>query len=380
MNLLKKEKHIIDPNYIQIEHFKQFQYSQLKSIIELTIDYISKQHNNYLTLCDIELREKNTYFGINNTELLELKVYIKKNDEDKTLFFRLYIPRLVDDNFFIINGNTYVPTMYILDKPISVKKQSIKLAGLFNSITIYMGQSIAIFTGIKIPILNLLHLIFTEPNELLVIDEFLTKFNINKKAINDKNILNYFNRVFNANPDRSGAIDKLERLFLDDYTKYLYQYCYGMEDVNLKNILMKSIEMGLSDDRPSFIDLSHKRVIFLELLLTPLLKKVAHIASTVSKGALFGDKLQIDADTIVKHFINNLNSKFLYDITNLYSSILIHKVSMLNPGSTNPPSSISQLHQTHYNRICPVSVSSQDPGETVSVVPGTLLDPFGHFV
>ena len=147
--------------------------------------------------------------------------------------------------------------------------------------------------------------------------------------------------------------------------------------------------MQINDEIPNYIDLEHKRLVFIELLLTPLLKRVGSLAAQAARG-FFPDELKIDHLQIQKHFLTSpdkkkkgsegLSGNYLYDTVNLMSGMLTHKVSMINPGSSNPPSTISDIHPTHFKRICPISVSNQKPGEVISVLPTTKFDYSGQFV
>ena len=60
--------------------------------------------------------------------------------------------------------------------------------------------------------------------------------------------------------------------------------------------------------------------------------------------------------------------------------MLQHKAYMLSPNAEQAPSMIADLHPSHYKRICPTSISSQNPGETIYVVAETKLDMFGQFI
>ena len=147
--------------------------------------------------------------------------------------------------------------------------------------------------------------------------------------------------------------------------------------------------MKLNDEIPEYIDLHHKRLVFMELLLSPLFKRVGNIASQAARG-FYPDMIKMDHLQILKHFLSSHDKKkkgsegmsgnYLYDTVNLMSGMLSHKVSMVNPGSTNPPSTISDTHPSHYKRVCPISVSNQKPGEVVSVLPTTKFDFCGQFV
>lgn len=377
MNLLNtlvpKSKKIIDQNLITINEFREFQYSLLKDLISLMITYISSQNSNYLTINDISIEEQPEYMGVNDSHYTLLNVKVNYNQEVKN-FFRVLIPTLKYGCFFILSGNYYIPTLYMVDKPIVIKKKSLKLYGLFNSISIY--EKFATFIGINIPANYFINLFIEDINEQ---NDFIRIMEIQPVQISDEELLKYFSKVFGCEADRNKIINFVENLFFDGYTQYLYQSCYDMQELSIKNILRQALQFYEIMDKNTFIDLRYKRLIFIETLLSPLLKKIGIAASQAARGYP-KSILQINQLELVKHFNTKLSNKFIYDSANAFSGMLLHKVNMLNPGSENAPSIIANLHETHYQKICPISVSNQNPGETIYIVPGTVLDIIGQFV
>ncbi len=80
---------------------------------------------------------------------------------------------------------------------------------------------------------------------------------------------------------------------------------------------------------------------------------------------------------IVKHFQTKLKGNFLYNSSNLLSCSQIFKASMISPFVKQPPN-LSSLHNTHFKTICPITVSSDNPGEIISITSSTKVDTFGY--
>lgn len=395
MNLLQNRlKDNGNGEFLTIDTFREYQYGLIDNFLGLIVEYISKQNNNYLELISKSIKPKLAYQSIFNTNLNQVEVSIRnKNLKEQTskLFFKLLVPRLIDRCFFIINGNYYIPSLYILDKPIVIKKKSIKLYSLFNSISISLSHDITTFTRANIPLQYMFGLFLETPEELDLYRQLSSIYKIKFKPKQDSDVLNYFGNNI-GRYTREDIIEFFENLFFDDYTKYLYKTCYpGTFDDNmsLKNILITSLKMRINGEIPNYIDLEHKRLVFIELLMSPLFKRVGSLAAQAARG-FFPDELKIDHLQIQKHFLTSpdkkkkgsegLSGNYLYDTVNLMSGMLTHKVSMINPGSANPPSTISDIHPTHFKRICPISVSNQKPGEVISVLPTTKFDYSGQFV
>jgi hypothetical protein len=75
-----------------------------------------------------------------------------------------------------------------------------------------------------------------------------------------------------------------------------------------------------------------------------------------------------------------MSGNYLYDTKNLYSGILINKCSFITPGMTRPPMDVKHLHETHYKKICPITISAQTPGETISLMNDVSFDEFGIII
>jgi len=385
LNLLSKHQtEDVPENGISVSNFRKNQYDLIKYFIELSVNYLSKQNDDYLKIDKILISKTQEYISVNNNNLTQIVVNVINTKhsltEVKTLF-KIYIPTLIDDSFFILNGNYYVPTLYIIDKPIIMKKNSIKLTSLFNSITIY--DRLITFIGANIPASHFLNLLLSDNNqeELNLKNKLINFFNIQTIPILDNELYKYFHNIFGCDETKEKIINYIETIFFDGYTKLLYQYCYNLNEneITMVNILKMSIKERSQMKITDFINLNYKRLIFLEALLIPLFKRIGYYATQTARGFQV-DMIKMDQMELIKHFHINLHSKFIYDSVNAYSGMLQHKVNMLNPGSENAPSIIADLHETHFQKICPISISNQNPGETIYITPTTKLDYFGQFI
>ena len=134
--------------------------------------------------------------------------------------------------------------------------------------------------------------------------------------------------------------------------------------------------------------MTKKRIVFLEILFGPLFNRIASQVKQICNGYKT-DMLRIDQLLIIKYFLTSgdpkknqkgLSGNYLYNTTNLYSGILQNKISMKQPGVENTPKEIQSIHPSHFKRICPISISSQSPGNVISIIPDTPLDWCGRFL
>lgn len=384
MNLLTNQSEAVESNCFTIGSFRSAQYNLINYFMNLCVEYISKQNKNYLTIQNIDIHDVSTYNGVYSNSLTQVSVDILINNQATPVtktFFKFLVPTLIDNCFFVLNENCFIPTLYILDKPIIIKKKSIKLSSTFNSITIY--DKLIIFMGNNIPITYFLDIILSNdiPDQVKIKNAFIQAFKISTTPIQERDLLSYFSNLFKCNADRATIQDHFHNIFFDEYTKLLYQQCYNIEekDLNLQTALAIAVDLNLSAIEDTFIDLDQKRLVFIEILLWPIFKKIAHAASQALRG-FYINEIAMDQMMLIKNFYKNLHNKFIYDNVNAYDSMLQHKAYMLNPNVEQAPSVVANLHPTHYKRICPISVSSQNPGETVYVIAETKIDIFGRFL
>jgi hypothetical protein len=399
MNTLKKETLVVsdyENGQILIEDYRFYQHSMIEYFLEIMVNYISIMNPKHLVFEKIEVEEMLSYNGLSNNELIKYTIFVKIFDKSKE-FFRIFVPKLVYDNFYYLNGNYYIPLVYIIDKPIIIKENSINLASLFSSITINFKSNVCIFTGRNIDLNIFISAFLFNDNS----DEAKDIKNTITFIDSEEEIVTYFNNILDKTFENiNDIINFSEKLFFDEYTKYLYSTCYSdsvhINVNNLSDIIKIALTKFYSGEVFDFIDLKNKRLSFIELLLAPLFKRVANITYQVSKG-FFIDELMIDQFIIVKNFHKNeskktknsksgfrsfhgLSGKTLYDLVNLYSSLLVHKCSFIKPGMTSPPTSIANIHKSHFGKLCPITVSAINPGEMLSIVPEIFVDPYGQFL
>jgi len=384
LNLLTNKSKSTNNEAFTISRFRSAQYTLIEYFMNMCVEYISKQNKNYLKVQNVKIQNVQTYNSIHNSLFTQVSVdvsFINQNVSTSKTFIKFFIPTLLYDCFFILNENYFIPTLYILDRPIVIKKKSIKLSSTFNSITIY--DKLITFMGNNMPIIYFLDIFLSDddPIEYNLKNTFIQTFKITTTKVPIQDLLSYFSNLFKCNPDKESIRQHFHNIFFDDYAKLLYQNCYNLEekDLNIKTLLKLAIDLNTSNNSDSFIDLDQKRLVFLEILLWPIFKRVAYVASQASRG-FFVNEISMDQLELIKNFNINLHNKFIYDNVNAYDTMLQHKAYMLSPNAEQSPSIIANLHDSHFQKICPISVSAQNPGETIYITAETEMDIFGRFL
>lgn len=389
MNLLENKKRIEFFEDINPISFRRHQYDYILDFVENAINFISKQNGNYLEVTKRSYQNRVNYTGVYNSKYSKIEFEIKnKLDNSQKIFTTFFIPTLIENNHFYLNGKYYTPALYLIDFPVTIKKKSIMISSLFNSITIYTKDDIVIFTRRNFRLDSFIQLFVDYDNELY--QNYIKKNKLNHEEWSKENLIELYSGKFSVNKDIEEIKNKIEKLFFDDYTYELYNSCYDLEEVNLKNIILLSFKK-FEEGEQSFNNLNNKRLVFVEYILRPFLIKVSNLATEIAKG-INKDQMKVDELLITKYFLtsvdlNNptgkttigLSGNYIYDSKNLYSCILQPKATFITPGMNTPPGEVKHLHQSHYGRLCPITVSSQHPGETVSIVPNVELNSFGCF-
>lgn len=389
MNLLKNRKKNLFFEYINPISIRQYQYNFISAFCENAINFLSNQRDNYISIHSITLDDRINFQGVNNSKYTKLKIEIKNNiNGEINTFTEFFIPTLIHNNHFYLNGCYYTPILYLIDYPITIKKKSCKIFSLFNSITLFINDDIAIFVNHHLALDYFLQLFvdFDDP----IYQEYIKYYKLAHKKQEMNNIIEVLSKRFSVkNKTKEDVINKFESIFFDKYTYSLYQKCYGLTDFGLVDIIRQAL---INSVKPPdcFTDLNNKRITFLEMLLRPFLNRICSLCIEIGKGN-YKTEMKVDPLLIIKYFLkskdsnlgNNsigLSGNYLYDTKNLYSGILINKCSFISPNMDRPPTEIKHLHYSHYKKICPITISAQTPGETISLIPTTKLDEFGLFI
>ena len=388
MNLLKYRKTNSFFDYINPISIRQYQYNFIYDFCFNAIEFLSSQKNNYLSVHNILIEKRINYHGVHNSDYTKILIDVKNNiTEEISRFTEFFIPTLVDNNHFYLNGCYYTPMLYMIDYPITIKKKSCKIFSLFNSITFYTNRDVAIFVRQHIPLDYFLQLFidFDDP----IYQAYIQKYKLSHTKQQMNNIVEVLGKRFSIiDKTKENIINKFQTIFFDNYTRALYKKCYGFDDVSLADIIKLTIINSIGEPN-GFTDLANKRIVFLEMLLSPFLTRISTLCTEVSKGN-YKNEMKLDKLIIIKYFLKSKNSttntsvglsgNYLYDTKNLYSGILINKCGFVPPNMDMPPMEVKHLHQSHYKKICPISISAQSPGETISLIPNTKLDEFGLFI
>lgn len=331
-------------------------------------------------------------------------------------FTKIVIPKLVDGKFFILKGKRYIPILYLADQPIILKKESIKYYSLFCPITLYIKNKVngcrVIIYGNNINMVWFLRYIFNDNQKLL--NDVICNFNISDEIV-EMGMKESFDRVLTYVLEQIGitrsnswksSISRLNELFFDKWTKTIYDRIYSerireiicndlkklkkeagfnINDITLLDIIYLSSVMFDSRDLYDYINLKYKRLVFVETLLNPIFKKVLmSISNKLSKSSKEKSSFILsmiemnNLDDIISYFFSDMHGRILYEPTTEYPAFDLFKATYKLPGVTSDlPRIISSIHPSYKNRACPITISNNNPGEVISLVPTLEVDKWG---
>jgi hypothetical protein len=371
MNLLKREvkgSNILD--------YRSYQYELIPEFFRVCFQYMETMGFKFdWSKLEYNIIDDYAYYSQNHYSVKVVKIHLKKNDN--TPFIHITVPKLLNDTFFKMNGCHYVPAFYITDMPITIKKNSYKIESLFKPLTIYSKDGRIIFLGSNIPVSRFLRLYYKDDVvKDIVNDVFNTSYVEEDFSVSKGNMAN----IIGTSDDLNDIVKRIDDLFFDDWTRELYQTCYKLEKPSMKGVLDLIINGDVQ--KTSFIDLNSKRLIFIEWLLKPLFESVSKAVNGLVTGVQ-PKNINIEVGALTNHFFSKrgLQRNFFYDTTNGFSSLLAMKASFKNPsGQSELPAEVSNIHESHKGRVCPVTISNAAPGQVVSLVPNQNINlKFGIF-
>lgn len=363
--------------------FRSFQYSKIRELIALSLRYLFKFGFKYDPKIynpdgsNIEFIDDMTYSGFNHfsTKLITVKLFKSTN------FIRIAVPELYQETFFILNGVRYIPMYYVIDEPIVVKKRSIMISSLFQSITVYVADNRVTFMRTNIVLEDFIKII-TETWDIAYQKEIESLLNITLTTPINSKTLTILGKKLKCPANSKHIKSKMNLLFFDEWTTQLYKKFYNI-NANLEDVFKIMFDKYIERQTTKivFTDLRYKRLTFIEPLMNPFFKAIGRTVSVFLTNDFQKPNLILNLNEIVKHFFTELNGNCLYDTVNGYSSILSHKATFKNPFGTGIlPKEISSIHWTHYNRLCIIAISNHNPGETIFLVPNQKIDnQFGMF-
>jgi DNA-directed RNA polymerase beta subunit len=347
---------------------------------------------------EVELKESRFSSG-ELSKTIKQTLVIKIQKGSSIIDLSLFIPKLVDDNYIIINKRRKIPLFQLFDIPIVTRGETIKLRTNVATLMVSKQKTslppriFVSFIGKKIP-LSLLMMAYYGPNEIcqrykletyeFPKEEHVIEFSLMKSLIHDLAIYNdespgytqddfiiELGRKYSKYNAKSKGHDILYALDLipkvDIFTsKFLFT------DSIIEELLL-AIETEFYDDTL----FTNKRVRCLEYLLFSKLSKIIFdlcFSNRTSKQPKFNiNSTQLLSECNVSDIV-----QFDFSINPIEELTKLSRISLLGPGGfkrENIPKHLRDICPTMFGRICPVDTPDRDNcGVLQNIIPNVLLD------
>jgi hypothetical protein len=372
-------------DWLLIKDFRKHDFEKIKTLTDNMYNNIKLIEPEFNFNIKLE-HQTSPYLEDNANYYNRLTIVQKYLDQENTL--SVLIPRLMYDNFFILNGSSYVPLLFlekapidrILNDEVNKNKIFININAVYN-FTFDFQRKMVQFRSKLISLDIFLRIMFQHDKDYLVelMDlDLISKTTYAKDEYKKfvKNFLDFYKWEHFNDIDIVGWMDKY---FLLDYYRSLFMDYYNID--NLNDIIKMVINLYVNDVDIDMASLSNRRVVLTEYLIKPLFeiyvrllygivdKKTQNFLPTINEYAV-----------LTTGFNGLLHRGQLYDISNPYPLPLINKVSqdiqIIKNGRL--PKSWQRNDKSGFGVICPISVSPQNMGTNLIFTSNTQINKLGR--
>ncbi len=372
-------------NWMPIKDFRKHDFDKIEPILKNMYENIQTIDPDFKF--DISLENQSSpYLEDGATYYKKLIINQAYTDQSNTL--STLIPRLMSDNFFIMNGSYYVPLLFLEKAPIDrilnheAKKNKIfiNMNAVYN-FTFDFQKKMVQFRLKLISMDIFFRVLFANDKdylEELMELELVTKTTYTKEEYKKfvKSFMDFYKWEHFNDKDILSWMDNF--LLLDYYRQIFIDY-YGID--NFGDIIKKVVTLYVLDEPIDMATLSNRRVVLTEYLIRPLFeiyvrllygiidKKSQNFLPTINEFAV-----------ITTGFNGLLHRGQLYDISNPYPLPLINKVSqdiqIIKQGRL--PKSWQRNDESGFGVLCPISVSPQAMGTNLVFTSSARINALGR--
>ena len=399
MNLVSFSKYDENRNEeeLLVKEFRKFDLGKLEVIL---IDIFSKIHelnpdyNFTLTKEDIQPG----YINKDNSFMDNYIITQRYKEFDNKI--EVVVPKLIKDNFFILNNMVYVPLLFLEKAPIDRLNvddgKSDKIFANINPVynfTFDFDEMFIQFKNKKIDMLLFLKIFFNKDEDYL---EFLAEHKLIHKKTGEnpfrftkeelKKVVDFFGfhktDFFYEIFEKEGTLTEFfDKFLMLEYYRDVFDNYYGVR--TLPDIFKKIIEMYLNKTPIDMADPDNRRIVLLEYLVRPVFEIYVRLLYGAVDKANQNFLASMNKNSIMtKGFNKNLHRGNLYDLSLPYPSSLIHKVSqdisIITDGRL--PKSWTENHPKTFGKICPISVSADKTALNLVLTSTTKVNLFGKIL
>lgn len=391
MNLLNfTPPSVVEDNWMPIKDFRKHDFAKIEPIMNNMYRNIKKIDPDFKYNVLLE-NQSSPYLEDGATFYKRLTIEQEYTDSLgalQTNTLSTLIPRMMQDNFFIMNGSTYVPLLFLEKAPIDrilnpeAKKNKIfiNLNAVYN-FTFDFQKKMVQFRSKLISMDIFLRVLYANDHDYLIelMDlDLVTKTTYSKEEYKKfvKSFLDFYKWEYFNDID---LLDWMDEFLVLDYYREIFKDYYDVD--NFGDIVKKVIHLYVLDEPIDMATLSNRRVVLTEYLIRPLFeiyvrllygvidKKQQNFLPTINEFAV-----------LTTGFNGMLHRGQLYDISNPYPLPLINKVSqdiqIIKQGRL--PKSWQRNDESGFGTICTISVSPQNMGSNLVFTSQAQINKLGR--
>ena len=379
----------LDDNWYFLKDFRKTDYNKMIPIISNILKNLKKMRPQFTYTLTIKNAESNYAGGYDHQmDLINISMVLGKYKNE----VNLDLPRLVNDNTFIMHGSMYVP-IYFLERGLidKIKNDANKIFSIFlNTVMINIGfdfkTNMVNFRKNGIEMGVFFAAVFADGNHTGFLKSVYSDFGeprINGKLLSqDQCKLKVLEAMGIEKPARFENINLaqyFDEVVLLDYVKDIFMDYYGVD--NFRDMVKTVYEFYKTDVQIDMSDIRNRRIVMAEYLMAPVLDYFRKTLITFSDGKYTDLFQNIKRNCILSDgFRGKMHGEQLFNISLPYITPLVHKVSqhieiihsgkIPKPWTSNNPSAMGVL--------CPISVSAQDMGTNLVATMNTTVNYFGR--
>lgn len=317
------------------------------------------------------------------------KVIIKMEADSHEQKLELLYPKLMQGNYFRMNGSMYVPILFLERSPIDVLKDDkkgnkifINMLPTFN-LTFNFPKNEVLFRKKTVELTTFMKVLFEndEYYKQLVIDGVLEEclYTDTERTDHVYKMMGFHETEFFSSNNLKLS-DFFDKYILLDYFRGMFKDFFNVD--NIKDIVKLVVKYHVDDIDINMSDLKNRRIVMNEYLINPIYEMYLRLLY----GAIDKNEKQAFLPTmnsrvlITSGFRGLMHAGQYFNISLPYTSPVINKVSqdiyIINDGRI--PKSWTANHPSGFGKLCPISVSAQKMGSNLVFTNDTRINQYGR--
>ncbi len=388
---------VVDDNDLNLFTIRRLEYENIMPTIRAIVQPALNEGYELKDFRMDKSRRRNNKLQISVTNRLVLKLA----KGDKTFDLTSVIPKLIKDQYFVINGSQKIPLFQLYDIPVVTRSGMIKIKTNASSIGISfyrkpeeIGFRLGInFQGRKVPLAILLYAYFgKEKLDKLIHEEFKSS------AFSHKWFDPLYLDVKELLEDKDASLEDVHKLLGYYYSSY--DPIKRADDVKFALDILLQVDIMsqpyfkttcmpleilriMTSDGVDDSDFINKRIRCFEYVIYRHYIKAIYDLITVNRNKTKFARFNVNSGQILKDVNLSDIVQFDFSINPIEELTKMSRTSVLGPGGfkrKEVPKHLRDIHPSMYGRICPVDTPDRDNcGVLQNLLPLTKLDPTLRF-